>query len=463
MDMYNTNVNADMLNGTFDAAQLKNETLIVENDAITLAYRDCRQLGEWCFKTIGKNDLSFRLVVETIKENASNGVDVIVGGKMVGYLTYTASFRGGNCGLLLHTDDGDLVETLLADKKRWCENARNFMAAELCDYICGLISGPDPDVVDLAMDVWGDENPDAAETIDSWTYSERRLNVYVGSFFLQSDVISSVADVRAFMDNIGYEIGSMLDGTSADVKDEDAVEIAGGYAHLADVWGFDFSISDYLRDWADYNIIDLLTSDGIFGFKTLMEPTFEPNWQNGDTLALGKRRYTNDEFRDDVLNFLYDWVHWAIDDALHTDDASDECDAVVNLLYDAWGERFDIDVFHWLEYDAENECVFDPDAFREKTETEKQIADYCRNYGYDWLTEYDVDYNDALNTDDFTLLPMLGEEPDGFFDEFGEDADWDYDAMYEGFADALYELTGKKWRVECDGYRVYGYLIDDAA
>lgn len=87
------------------------------------------------------------------------------------------------------------------------------------------------------------------------------------------------------------------------------------------------------------------------------------------------------------------------------------------------------------------------------------IAEYCRYYGYDFALAY-FECHDSDTADDTVLMPMLGEVPDGFYDAFGEDAMWDYDAMYMGMADYLNEGDKRRWRVECDGYRVYGYTID---
>ena len=89
------------------------------------------------------------------------------------------------------------------------------------------------------------------------------------------------------------------------------------------------------------------------------------------------------------------------------------------------------------------------------------INDYCRNYGFDLLmADYEL-YDDKTfdDEDDFVLLPMC-EEPDDFYDTFGEEAKWNWNEMYEGMSAALYQITKKHWRVECDGYRVYGYIID---
>ena len=76
------------------------------------------------------------------------------------------------------------------------------------------------------------------------------------------------------------------------------------------------------------------------------------------------------------------------------------------------------------------------------------------------MVTYEEDFD--VPHEDFLLLPMRGEEPDSFYDEFGEDAKWSDKAEYQGMADALKEITGKEYVVECDGYRLYAYTDEDA-
>ena len=88
----------------------------------------------------------------------------------------------------------------------------------------------------------------------------------------------------------------------------------------------------------------------------------------------------------------------------------------------------------------------------------KQIYDFCFDYGYDWISaeaEYpDIEYKDEM------IYSVLCEEPDDFFYEFGEDAEWDYGAMYAGMAEALKDFSGKAYKVDDDGYRVLAISED---
>ena len=80
----------------------------------------------------------------------------------------------------------------------------------------------------------------------------------------------------------------------------------------------------------------------------------------------------------------------------------------------------------------------------------QKIYDYCYDYGYNWIyadDECGAEYEDKM------LISNFDSAPDDFYDEFGEDAEWNMKAMYAGMARALKEITGKKYAIYCDGYR----------
>lgn len=73
----------------------------------------------------------------------------------------------------------------------------------------------------------------------------------------------------------------------------------------------------------------------------------------------------------------------------------------------------------------------------------KEIYDYCYNYGYRAFTGGDYDEEN--------LPKHTAVAPEDFFYEFGDDAEWDYQAEYAGIAQGLKEMTGKDYTIEFDG------------
>lgn len=82
------------------------------------------------------------------------------------------------------------------------------------------------------------------------------------------------------------------------------------------------------------------------------------------------------------------------------------------------------------------------------------IADYCKNYGADLLYAYyegwAPEWNAKIN------LPII-ETPDDFYEEFGEDAEWDYDAYKAGMEEALKDMSGYDYIVTVGGYNTIAY------
>ena len=465
--MYNSNVNADMLNGTFDAAQLENDAIVVANGTITVYHRTLVGYETKWLSFEAGNANTFNEVVK-ILHDAANGIDLFVDGVFVGYFKWTNNFENGYVGWKLFTDEGTKIAENACGMKRYSENSRNLVAASMYDYIKENFRDP----VDVAFNHWADKTASpygGTSPAETMTYNTENgyLNVWVDAYFFQMDEKltgdwdTDYRNASDFFENLSYNLGGALEGTSVETDEcwDDAVLRAVNLSTLSDVWGLDFDVETFLGEWLDENLRHIV-SDDCRGF-------FEPAPFRISVCLDGKSAkydYPVDDFRFDFVRYLYDIVHDVLDDKTAFGyDMNEDTDEVVNLMWRKWDKQYEWFLPNGYHYDEDDECVF-YDEYEEPTDEEKrraaEIADYCRNYGYDWLTEYDVDFFDTLNDDDFTLLPMLGECPDSFYDEFGEDADWDYDAMYEGFADALYELTGKKWRVECDGYRVYGYLTD---
>ena len=84
---------------------------------------------------------------------------------------------------------------------------------------------------------------------------------------------------------------------------------------------------------------------------------------------------------------------------------------------------------------------------------EKKIYDFCFEYGYDTIM-----YDEFLEiSDTIQLCTSDCSEPDDFWDEFGDDAEWDYDAYNAGMIAALKEISGKTYKIWTDGYRKFAY------
>lgn len=86
----------------------------------------------------------------------------------------------------------------------------------------------------------------------------------------------------------------------------------------------------------------------------------------------------------------------------------------------------------------------------------EMIYDFCFDYGYNyvWAMTEDGEYYDFA---DIMQLSTGEEEPDDFYDECGEDAEWDYDAENAGMIAAFKEISGKTYKIWTDGYRKFAY------
>ena len=68
------------------------------------------------------------------------------------------------------------------------------------------------------------------------------------------------------------------------------------------------------------------------------------------------------------------------------------------------------------------------------------------------MSEFDeYDFADVMQ------LSLFSEAPDDFYDECGEDAEWDWGAYYSGMIAAFKEMSGKTYKIYTDGYRVLAY------
>ena len=448
--------NAELENGMFDAAQLKNETIIINNGTITFYHRVYAEHGtEWLsFNVDDAHDCGE--VVE-IMHNAANGIDLVVDGKFIGYFKWSNNFADRYVGWKLFTDNGDKIAEMECGMKRYSENAKYTVAVYMYDYIKENYIDP----VDAAVAAWGEKNPEEYNTIE-YNTDDEYFNVWVGEFFFQmdgkltGDWATDYHNVREYLeDTLGYELGSALECEADEIiyneTWDEALEVAENYMTLSDAWELGFTVETFLKDWAENNIDRILSDDWRnFGDPSRFRVPVELD---------GKRAnydYPVDDFRGDVRYYINNNV----EKTLKNPDRY--ASIIANYLYDVWNEDFSIFFTGRYRYDEDEGAIYDNE-HHEPTDEEKrrdaEIAEYCRSYGYENAAVY-FEYHDTDTTDDFVLLPMLGEVPDGFYDAFGEDATWDDEAMYMGMADYLNEGDERRWRVECDGYRVYGYTID---
>ena len=454
--MSNFRNNAEMENGMFNAAQLKNETINVENGTITFYHRVHTEHGTEWLSFRADNDLAFREVVK-IMHNAANGIDLFVDDVFIGYFKWSHNFENGYAGWKLFTDNGDKIAEDSCGMKRYCENAVNIIAASMYDYIKENYIDP----VDAAVAAWGEKNPEKYNTIEYDTDNEY-LNVWIGGFFFQmddeltGDWATDYRNVREYLEEtLGWELGSALECEAGEIQYEetwnDALELTENYMTLSDAWELGFTVKTFLGDWAENNIDRILSDDWrSFGDPSRFRVPVDMDGKRA------KYDYPVDDFRSDVRYY----INKNVEKTLKNPDRY--ASIIANYLYDMWNDNFSIFFTGRYRYDEYEGAIYD-DEYREPTEEEKRraadIAEYCREYGYDFAYAY-FECHDTDTADDAVLLPMMGEVPDGFYDIFGDDAMWDYDAMYMGMADYLNEGDERRWRVECDGYRVYGYTID---
>ena len=456
--MSNFKNNAEMANGMFDAAQLKNETLIVHNGTITFYHQVYTEHGTEWLSFRADNDLAFREVVE-IMHNAANGIDLFVDDVFIGYFKWSNNFENRYAGWKLFTDNGDKIAEDSCGMKRYCENAKYTVAASMYEYIKENYIDP----VDAAVAEWGEKNPEKYNTIEYDT-DNGYFNVWIGEFFFQMDEkltgdwTTDYRNVRDYLeDTLGCELGGALECEADEIGYEEtwneALELTENYLTLSDAWGLGFTVENFLGEWVVDNIDHILSDD----WRSFGEPSRFRVPVDLD----GKRAkydYPVDDFRSDVRYY----INKNVEKMLKNPDRY--ASIIADYLYDAWDEDFNIFFNRGYHYDEHEGAIYD-DEYREPTDEEKRraadIAEYCREYGYDYaaacLEYHDTGYDD--DTDNVTF-PTINEYPDDFYDTFGEDAMWDNDAMYMGMSDCLNEGDERCWRVECDGYCIYGYTID---
>ena len=369
------NKNAEMENGMFNAAQLKNETIIVNNGTITFY--------PWVFTEDGTEWLSFNVndahdlgeVVEIMHKNLNIGIELVVDGKSIGYFCWTNNFADRCVGWRLWADKGGKIAEDSCGMKRYCENAKYTVAASMYEYIKENYIDP----VDAAVAAWGEKNPEKYNTIEYNTENEC-FNVWVGEFFFQMDEkltgdwATDYRNVREYLEEtLGWELGSALECEADEIEYEEtwneALELTENYMTLSDAWDLGFTVETFLGDWAENNIDRILSDDWrSFGEPSRFRVPVEIDGKSA------KYDYPVDDFRSDVRYY----INKNVEKMLKNPDRY--ASIIANYLYDAWNEDFSIFFDRGYHYDEYEGAIYD-DEYREPTDEEKRraadIAEYC--------------------------------------------------------------------------------------
>ena len=208
------------------------------------------------------NELCYREVLNYLKKYATNGIDLIVNGENIGYIKYSTFMPMGlGVGIDICLIDGENTEVHSSPSgmKKWCENARNNMAADLKDYIEGLIDdaeweqimdesefiGNETALLESAID---DANSDITKTIDEtkdiiddivdvdwWELDEEALKNQIAENCSHiSFALNELAQAREnFLKRISDYTGCDF-GFGDAYSDEPVVDIYPYYAEISD-------------------------------------------------------------------------------------------------------------------------------------------------------------------------------------------------------------------------------------
>lgn len=356
--MSNVKNNAEMENGMFNAAQLKNETINIENGTITFYhYRvfNGGEMGWHSFRADG--ELAFREVVKIMHHNLKTGIDLVVDGKFIGYFVWSNNFENRYVGWKLFTDNGDKIAEDSYGMKRYCENAVNIMAACMYDYIKENYIDP----VDAAVAAWGEKYPERYNTIE-YNTENNYFNVWIGEFFFQMDEkltgnwATDYHNVRDYLeDTLERELGSALECESGEIVYnetwDEALELTENYMTLSDAWELGFTVETFLGEWAENNLKYILSVDSRKIFSVEL---------NGKRL---KYDYPADVFRSDVRCYIYKNV----EKTLKNPDRY--VSIITSYLYDVWNDDFNsLFTLDWdYRYDEYEGAIYD-DEYQEPTE-----------------------------------------------------------------------------------------------
>ena len=366
--MANFKNNAEMENGMFNAAQLKNETIIVNNGTITFYHRVFTEHGTEWLSFSANNAYDFGEIVKIMHDNLKTGVDLVVDGVFIGYFCWTNNFEDGYVGYRLYNKNGMRIAEYKTNYKRYCENAKYFVSVYM--YNCIMQNYIDP--VDAAVAAWGKKYPEKYNTIKYNTENEY-FNVWVGDFFFQMDErltgdwYDDYENVRDYLeDTLEGELESALECEAGEIEYNEtwheALEETENYLTLSDAWGFGFTVETFLGEWAANNIDRILSDDWrSFGDPSRFRVPVEMDGKSE------KYDYPADDFRSDVRYYINNNVGKTLKNP------DRYASIITSYLYDVWNEDFSIFFTGRYRYDEYEGVIYD-DEYREPTEEEKRRA-----------------------------------------------------------------------------------------
>ncbi len=289
--MTNFNKNAEMENGMFNAAQLKNETIIVNNGTITFYHQVFTERGMEWLSFNAKDAYDFGEIVQ-IMHNAANGIDLVVDGKFIGYFCWSNNFADRYVGWKLFAEDGTKIASHDCGMKRYCENAKYTVAAYMYDYIKENYIDP-VDADDF------DENEIMEETDDMYQYASEAAEEIENLADSVDDAYSDIiAEMKHDEPDIEYAM-ERVDDMYRRLEDiENELRWCLHRCHErtgCDIGWDDFCTADYFEpikiygDWdcPSYSIAEFINdynTDAADFMNTLIENIWRAlGGQNGDT------------------------------------------------------------------------------------------------------------------------------------------------------------------------------------
>ena len=288
--MTNFNKNAEMENGMFNAAQLKNETIIVNNGTITFYHQVFTEHGtEWLSFDVNC-ELHLKEVVK-IMHNEPNGIDLIVDGKFIGYFKWSNNFEHRCVGYKLYNKNGMKISEHETNYKRYCENAEYIVAVYMYNCIMNYTDPVDADD--------SDENDIMEETDDMYQYASEAAEEIENLADSVDDAYSDIiAEMKHDEPDIEYAMERVDDMYRRMVDIENELkwclqrcdERTG-----CDIGWDDFCTADYFapieihgdRDCPSYSIAEFINdynTDAADFMNTLIENIWKAlGGQNGDT------------------------------------------------------------------------------------------------------------------------------------------------------------------------------------
>lgn len=209
--------------------------IIIKQNSVVFNYETKESSFFECENRELENEFDYRFVIDYLKNYGANGIDIIIGVNEIGYIKYTTHtpFDCG-CGfdIVKYTDDAhEKVEIFACGccVKRYCEKARNIMAAELRDIVKELQDSTDW-VIDFAFveeAAMGELN-NAIETAENTIKSaEEKIDREIKCGSIDGDIIGNAAqDVFDTLVSVKVAVHDFLkkmsDYTNCDFIMEDA-------------------------------------------------------------------------------------------------------------------------------------------------------------------------------------------------------------------------------------------------